>query len=388
MVRNFIRQLTTENLFGSFKLLVITAVFASGVCFRLQYFGQTSKDIYAYTRAISDLRRGINPYRWTVESFSNPDDPSNHGFSYLPGTLYLFSLLSRVSEFSGIHYKYLWKIPVLLCDVGVGLFLIKKTPKAGILVRASMLLCWFFNPYIYFRGGYTFFDPITIFLMLMSLHYLGKNNLLSGIVYGLAVSTKTFPYVIFPVFLLYLLPHSIQQIRGKSALKSLSLGRFLFGGLFVALVISLPFITTLENFSTYLNGAIFVHSTRFVQGRPFLYYISYYYKIELFRIISFKTYTLLASFSGWFPVLVFYFMRWFRDKYVMSVVPFLTFYLFTPVLNRTYLIWFIPLLLLGSYRISRGKHKVIFFVVTTAFYVFYSWYLLQWKDGFHIWHPI
>jgi len=369
------------------EICIIIALFFYGIKIRVQYFDQESKDIVAHTRAIEELKTGINPYLWTVESYSNPNDSTNHGFAYLPGMLYLNTFLLEISEVIGIHFKYLWKVPTLLADIGIGLFLLKKTRDKSLLVKVLALSMWFFNPYAYFRGGYTYFDPVTILLMLLSLHYLQKNNFKSGVLYALSISTKTFPYLIFPVFVIKLLPETIEQIKNKKNICKTELSKFLIAGLSIAVLISIPFMRSVQDFLTYLNGAIFVHSNRFVQGRPFLFYISYFYKIELFQIIPFKVYALLASFSGWAMLTVLYLRKLVKDKYIMSVIPFLGFYVFTPVLNRTYLIWVIPLFVIGTIRLFKNRKLILVFFANIVFYIFYAWYLLQWEDGFHIWRP-
>jgi hypothetical protein len=369
------------------EIAVIGLIFFYGISIRTKYFAQGSKDISAYTKAISMLKAGQNPYSWTIESYSNPDDPTNHGFAYLPTMLYVNTYLLSASQTLNIDFEYLWKVPVLLADIGIGIFLLKKLKEESLLVKAFSLSMWYFNPYAYFRGGYTYFDPITIFLMLISLHYLQKDNLKAGLLYALSISTKTFPYLIFPVFVIKLLPKTIEQIKSKENIIKTELAKFLLAGLGVAILISLPFLRSFEDFMTYLNGSIFIHSGRFVQGRPVLYYISYYGKIEFFRIIPFTTYTLLASFSGWLVLIFLKLKNWVKDRYVMSIIPFLGFYLFTPVFNRTYIIWFIPLFVLGTLKLFENK-RILFYVVNILFYVVTSWYLIQWEDGFHIWHPI
>lgn len=367
----------TFSKLDALKVLVIIPIFFLAINKRVSYFPQVRKDIHAYETAIVDLLEGRNPYVWTLESFSNPDDPGNHGFAYLPAILYLYAPLYLIYLATTIPFEVLWKIPVLLADIGIGLYLIRVFYKKDYLALVVSLLLWFFNPYSYLRSGYAYIDPITIFLMLFALYYLEKDDVKAGALYGLSIAFKTFPYLLFPIFLL----------KSKNKLK------FLGAGLIIALAVSLPFLRSLTDFTTYIKGSLLVHGERFIQGRPFLYYIRYYYKIELFELIPFKVYTLLASFSGWAVVAILYFKKWVTDKYTLAIVPFLTFYLFTPVLNRTYLIWFIPVYIIGSYNffVQRGIGgkwgKALFYLSLLGYYAFYYWYLAQWKDGFHIWHP-
>jgi len=383
------KKLTSKKL----VFLIVFTIFVFAIKDRLKYFDQISKDNYAFERAISDLYRGVNPYKWTIESYSNPDDPGNHGYAYLPGLIYIYAFLFMFHLITPIHFKILWKIPVLLGDIGVGLLLIKlfldKEAKDKYLALILGLLCWFFNPYMYFRGGYTFADPLTVFFMLLSLYYLKKDNVLSGAFFGIAVAIKTFAYLIFPIFVLVLLLESISLLKKPTNIKKFiatPFMQFFLAGALIGIAISIPFFRSVDDFKTYLAGTIGVHSNRFVQGRPFLYYISYFYKIEFFRIISFKTYTFLATFAGWIVLTILYLLKWIKNRYAMAIIPFLSFYLFTPVLNRTYLVWFIPFLILGAYDLFK-KHKWAYYVTLISFWSFYSWYLVQWQDGFHIWHP-
>jgi len=353
------------------KLLPIIIIFLLATQKRLGYFYQKGKDVYAYERAITDLLEGKNPYEWTIESYSNPDDPGNHGYAYLPGVLYLFTPLYIVSFLTKFPVQYLWKLPVLLADLGVGILFIKAFKKKNYFGLLAALLVWFFNPYSYFRSGYTYTEPITIFFMFLSLIYLEKDSVLTGTFYSLSIVFKTFPYILLPVYLL----------------KTKNWRKFIAACLIVGIFVSLPFMRSVDFFADYIKGSILVHSNRFVQGRPLLWYIRYYYSIEFFELISFKTYTLLASFSGWFVVLALYFYFKVRDKYILSLIPFLSFYLFTPVFNRTYVMWFIPVFVLSMHKIFSGKYRFMYFLSLALYFCFFGWYLVQWRDGFHIWHP-
>ena len=362
---------TKENLIKALRIVSAVIIVIFVLFDRAEYINQQSKDISAYERAVQEFVAGVNPYKWTVESFNNPDDPGNHGFAYFPGLLYLYAPLYVTSAQTDIPHYVLWKIPVLLADLAVGYLLFRLFRNKSYWMMIVALVAWFFNPYIYFRTGYTFTDPITILFMLLSLMLLGKKDVLSGTFFALSIAMKTFPYILFPVYLL-----KAKDKRG-----------FLVAGLLVGIFVSLPFLTSWEDFTTYLAGTLGVHSERFVQGRPFLFYISYYLNIELFQVIPFRVYTLLASFSGWVVVAVMYFKNWARDKYVLALIPFLTFYLFTPVFNRSYFMWFMPIFIVALAKIFGNRFRFMYYGVIFLFYVFAGWYLAQWKDGFHIWHP-
>ncbi len=358
------------------KLIPISTIFLIAIWQRTEFFSQTGKDIYAYERAVQDLFRGVNPYKWTLESFSNPDDPGNHGFAYLPGLIYINSVATILHLLSGIPLTTLQKIPILLADVGVGILLIKLLNK-NYLATILGLVAWFFNPYFFIKSNYVYTDPLPIFFLLLATYFLEKDDVLSGTFYATSIALKTFPYILFPIFFL----------------KSKSKFNFLAAGAIIGLFVSIPFLNDLE---TYIRGAVLIHSERFIQGRPFLFYISYFYKVEFFQIVPFKIYTYLASFSGWIVTTLIILIdkkKHFSDKYLLCTVAFLLFYLFTPVLNRTYLIWFLPLFIVATYKITKniGKnvymHAIYNFLIISFYWLFYYEYLKIWKDGFHIWRP-
>lgn len=356
-----------------FKPFVLFLIFFFAIYKRVTLFDQIGKDIFAYEKSVVDLLEGRNPYVWTVESYSNPDDPGNHGYAYLPGLLYFNTIFYVISLLTKLPFQYLWKVPILLADIGVGIVLVKLLRKKSFAACIFGLLVWFFNPYFYMKNNYVFTDPLPVFFMLLSLYFLEEDDVLSGVSYALAVACKNFPVILFPIYLL--------KAKDKVG--------FLVAGLLVGLFVSVPFMRSINDFSTYLQGALFVHGDRFIQGRPFLFYISYFYKVELFQIIPFKVYTYLAMLSGWILVILMYLLKWLRDKFTLSVLPFLTFYLFTPVLNRTHLIWFLPLFIVGLFNFFYvKKYRWVFYVLLCSYWVFYYWYLLQWKDGFHIWRPL
>lgn len=338
---------------------------------RFSLFSQSGKDIDAYKRAVEDFLEGRNPYTWTIESYSNPNDPGNHGFAYLPGILYINMFLFLASAIYKIPLEFLWKLPIFLADAGVAALIIKQLYKKSFWAMLLGLFVWLFNPYIFYKNNYVANDPIPIFFMFLSLIYLEKDSVLSGTFYAFSIALKTFPIILFPILF----------FKSQNKLK------FLTACLIIGLFVSFPFMRSVSDFNTYIKGALLIHTDRFVQGRPFLYYVSYYYKIEFFRIIPFGVYTFLATFSGWLVSTVLIVARKVKNTFTLSTVSFLCFYLFTPVLNRTYLMWFIPVLIFGLFNSFYSKYKFVYYFVLFTYYFFYYWYLSQWKDGFHIWHP-
>lgn len=403
-----------KNIIKSIKVLFLLLIIFVALKNKLLLAYQTGGDYDIHIKAITSFLENENPYYATIESYKNlNNDPGNKGFAYLPGFLYSngglylthlsLQKIFPCNDFNKISYcipfYVLWKIPTLVSDLSIGLLIFYILQKKNSYAAFFGIILWFFNPFFVYKRDFIPLDPVPIFFMFISLYYLKKDSYLSGALYALAVALKTFPLFILPVMIL----------------KSKSKTRFLVASSIVGLVLSFPFLRTMDDFLAYINGALLVHDTRFMQGRPFLFYISYYYDIELFRIVSLKLYTFLAKYSGWIFILLVHFLNeglWIKvrslfvknkrsytkkstllttinEPYILSSASFGLFYMFTPVLNRTYLLWFLPIFIVASFNLFFKKidKPILYYIVLISYWIFYYWYLVQWKDGFHIWHP-
>jgi len=265
-----------KNKFAKYiKITVVAVTFLIAVLLRLEFFSGSGKDVYAYEKSVEDLLTGVNPYKWTVESYSNADDPGNHGYAYLPLLLYLNSFFYIVSKLSGISFTFK--------QTSHGIILVKLLYRKNYWALLGALLFWFWNPYFYMKNNYVYTDPLPVFLSLLALYYLEKDDVLAGVFLALAVAAKPYSLVFLPLFLLK--AHKPLKLMASSAL--------------VGLALSIPFFRSWDDFMTYLNGAVFVHGERFVQGRPFLFFISYYGKVELVQIIPIKFYVYASILSAW-----------------------------------------------------------------------------------------
>ena len=338
----------------------------------------TGGDHGTQIKAVTDLLSGTNPYIWTVRSYANlKNDPGSKGYAYLPGIMYtnsvfyLFQTTLRFNYNTNISLPFLMELPSVVASVFIGLFFIKYFYNKSNWAMLFSTLFWFYNPYIYYKHSDIGYDAVTIAFLLWAFYYLEKDDVVSGVLYSLSVIFKTFPLIMIFIFLF----------------KSKNKVVFIAAGIIMFLVFSIPFFKSIADFATYIQGALLVHGDRFVQGRPYLYYISYYYRIEFFRIIPFKAYSIGAIVSGWLATIFFTTSRLVKDKFKLAVFPFILFYTLTPVLNRTYVTWGIPFFLAGSFAFFEKKNKWAFYVINCAYWLFIYWYIAQWKDGFHIWHP-
>ncbi|HAI63006.1 MAG: hypothetical protein UU64_C0006G0027 [candidate division WWE3 bacterium GW2011_GWF2_41_45] len=352
------------------KITVIAAIFLVACMLRLDFFGGAGKDIYAYERSVEDLLSGTNPYKWTVATYSTPDDPGNHGYAYLPLLLYLNSFFYIISKLSGVSFYILSKIPILLADVGVGILLVKFLYRKNYWALLGALLFWFWNPYFFMKNNYVYTDPLPVFLSLLAFYYLEKDDVLAGAFLALAIAAKPYSLIFLPLFL----------FKAQRPL------RLMLSTVIVGVFLSIPFLGSWNDFMTYLNGAVLVHGDRIVQGRPFLWFISYYGKIELIRIIPVKFYAYASILLGWVFIVIAFLIFKIKEKYLLGAGCLALFYFFTPVLNRTYLLWLMPLFVIALYNIF-SKKQVLYYFSLLFYWGFYYVYLFYWKDGFHIWHP-
>jgi len=382
---------------------------------------QSKGDLDTYKEAIETFISGGNPYTKTVESFASLEsNPGGKGFAYPPFLLFLYAPLHSVhlylqANYENYHFteRFYFDIVGFVADVGTGvlIYVIMRGLKVGRFPALFSLFVWFFNPYIYKSNDYYPNDLIVVFLTTLAVYFSGikKDQVLSGFFIGLASTTKTYPLFLFPIMLYLSTPDTVKINSLNSLVKYIytklkGSKYFLISFALPPILLSLPFMTDLDNFLTYIHGSLLVQSERFVQGRPFLYYISYFYKVEFLRMVPFNVYTTLAVISGLIissilillsnigikrPVFVSVqkYLKKLCNIFSISAIIMTAFYIFTPVLNRTYLIWFIPSLCIASFDLFRHRKVVFGYLTVAAFWLFYYFYLLPWKDGFHIWHP-
>jgi len=356
---------------GKFLLPILLLL---GLYNRLADFGELGKDSQTYVTAITTFFEGGNPYEHTIKSYENKDDIGGHGYAYFPGFLYLFGGLYMLALKLGLDYDILWKGSVLIFDLGTAILLFKELKKIDLTVAYFGVIVWLFNPYLTVSyTNYNLVDPIPIFFIVLALQQLKKDDVLAGLFFTLSVVFKPFGLIFLPLFLL----------------ESRNWRVFVLACGIVFIAISLPFLTGFSSLSTYLQGSLFVHSNRVLQGRPVLFYLSYYLKIELFQVIPLAFYNFMATYFGWFLIVVAYILGKVRNKYFLASLSATNFLLFTPVLNRTYLLWFLPLFIIAFLHLAKrySKKIVLYYIPVAVFWLTCFWYLNQWRDGFHVWHP-
>lgn len=364
MIKRF-TYIISQNL----SLILFTILFIVALIYRLDFLSEIGKDFGTYEEAVDTILSGRNPYEKTLQTFTSKDTGA-HGYAYLPGLLLLYSALYMFTLTLGWSAAFLWKIPVLIADLLIGVLIYKEIKPKTILGALFGASVWYFNSYLVTEGKYTHTEPISIFFLLLSIFYINRDKVISFMSLVLSIIFKTLPVILLP------------YIFFKSSFKDKKL--LLLIAIILGFAFSIPFLKSINDFVYMIKGSLLVHGGREIQGRPFLFYLSYYYGIELFQIIPLRVYSILSVLGGVIISLGFLFLKK-GSFYLVTTIAFLNFYLFTPVFNRTYLLWALPFYIISMFEIFKNKKFAYVFIL--IYWLFFYWYLDQWVDGFHITKP-
>lgn len=367
-----IKNLRTPNKHLIFKATVVL-IFIISIFLRLIIFNQEGGDHKTYKIAVNQFLAGVNPYEYTTLSYQRED--LKHGYAYMPTLLYVQSALAHINVTYELHQptKHLWKIPVLIADIGVGIIIyhILKKKSSSYPIIIAGLLFWFFNPYFFMRYQYTNYETLPVFFLLLSLLFVGKKNFWAGTLFALAVTLKTFPIIFLPILLL----------KSKNPKKA---GLFLLGSLLTGIIVILPFLKSVHDFSLLVNGSLLVHGSRGIQGRPFFSFLTYYLQnlgISFYQSEFSKVYTFVTLTGSAFLPLYLYFKKNVTNIWILVFFSLAIYFLFTPVLNRTHFIWITPFVYLGFLNIFKGNFKKHYLSIT-LYYLFICFYYFLWNKGF------
>lgn len=352
-------------------LLVVFVLWTSFQKYKV--FDESGGDFEAYRNATKDLLSGINPYEYTVKSFTQEYDEwgeeIRHGYAYLPGLMYIQAPLYLLSNATGYPLQRTWRLPLLAVDMAIAGMLIwylyKKDDNLSYLITVAAVFTWSFHPFFAVVGSYTNWEPYAVFFLLAAVLALEKKPDLSAVMFSTAVAFKTFPIILLPLFLM----------KTKNKIRFLMIGALIF------FIISIPFMGTWEDFGQYIQGSLLVHGSRELQGRPLLSYLTLITPLNFYQVGLASLYSALALLTAMIVPSWLLFKEKIKNKYILAMISFGIYYLFTPVLNRTHLIWGIPFLILGLFEATKNK-KWIYFAGLFVFYVFYAWYLSMWFRGF------
>lgn len=353
-----------KKLIPFLKIGLILGIFLVGTYFRYRLLDEAGGDLTIFRRTVTDWISGISPYDNTVASFIDAND-IDHGYAYFPTMLYLYTPLYKLHQSTGIPLQRVWKAPLFLAEIGVAIMILKALYKKDFWACLAGVTMWWLNPFLIARNSYVYTEPYGILFILLAFYFLEKNDYLAGIFYAVSFSFKAFPVVLLPLFLI----------------KSKSWWKFLVGSFAYAFLMSVPFMGNVHRFITYIKGSLLVHGSRDPQGRPILFFIKNYTRLPIYSLSLAVVYKYVSIFLAWGSTIYLIIKKKVVDKYVLSVISFAIFYLFTPVLTRTYMLWFIPVYIIGMHKVFESKNRYLFYVSLALFYIFYAWYLFIWTKG-------
>lgn len=156
---------------------------------------------------------------------------------YLPGYLYILSILALIKSFlqlSSEQFYFLLKLPAIIADITLAYLIYKelrKTFNEKIATVTGLLIL--FNPGFIFNSSiWGQIDSLFTLTLFLSIYYLKNKKLkLASLILGLTFLIKPQAIAIFPIFFVYFL-----KLRNLRKMLELSLPF-----MFILILLSLPF---------------------------------------------------------------------------------------------------------------------------------------------------
>ena len=232
----------------------------SGLLFASHYVTEGFLPFFHYF-----LTTGKNPYDYFYLD-ANVVFPYPAGMFFVVGTFLGLGKLLIDNIFSNIHITLLiFRLPILVADIAIYLSLCKLLPSK----ENKVLLLYFASPILFYINYYHGqLDVIPTAFLITSLYFLSvKRYLVSYVILGLGIATKTHLIIVLPFYAIYLLRHkwNLRKIIAATFLSILTFG-----------ITNIPFLTKSYIFTVFNN---------IEQQRLFLVVFPYHYK-ELSLLIA------------------------------------------------------------------------------------------------------
>lgn len=353
MLKDTVGILGEDNEKRSVRFLSILIISSLVVRYSLMFFNHPW-DITTFHNLFINLANGVNPY--DVFIFRTHQGRSLvHGWSryypyyaYPPGLIYLYTPISDVWAWgqqvppatylypgmwelppagtADLWFLFLYKTPIFLADIGVGLLLYKMAGKKS----ASLYL---FNPLVILVSASWMFDAIPIFFLVLSIFLVQTERpILAGLSLGIGAVFKFFPAFAGPPIALWYLNRRDPSVYKFSLAGALS---------FFMLIIpySSGFLFSLQFMSGRVGGGLTLHSL--------VYWISIntempvlWLQTELSPEIG--SLTLVAGLM----LTYLYIYKNNLNLYSSIAVGMIGFLISTKIINEQYATWVIPALIL------------------------------------------
>jgi hypothetical protein len=271
-------------------------------------------DVNSYQLVAHLLSAGKNVYVETTR------------YNYTPLWMFIIYLINHVSEFLGISFSSLIKLPIIICDVGIGLILFNLAGGTNLEKRFAVTFLYWFSPIAILISSYHGqFDSIWILFALLSLYAWDTKKGLSNIFLSIGIAIKSVPIFFLPAYLVRL-----KSFQNKS--------KFAFIALVPSVIITLPFL--LATPSAVIRNIINYRSEYGIWGmslildtlskvNDLLHKLNYYYKVSnvVILFIAILLITLITSKKGML--------------YALTLIV-LTFFVVSSGFAIQYLLWLLP----------------------------------------------
>lgn len=164
------------------------------------------------------VETNVNPWEYYYNNFLDIN-----AFPYHSMMLYILAPFVFLSKIIGI--ESIFKIPLLVADLGILIFLLKVFPHK----EKNIYLYYFFNPVIiYAIYIHSQLDIIPTALLVWAIYFLiSKRYIISSIILGLALATKFHIVIAIPLILFYLYKTTSSKELVKYLIISISIFLFL-----------------------------------------------------------------------------------------------------------------------------------------------------------------
>lgn len=252
-------------------------------------------------------------------------------WTYFPLCLDMFTLLKWLALHSGVPFRVLGKLPIVMADLTVGYLMYRALRRRGQTERVAVIgmALYLFNPFVLYNGAfYGRFDAIALAFLLLALE--SSRTRWFVLSYALAIAAKTFPLFLAPLLALGRERQPFGRIAAACVL---------------ALLLALPYIAIDPGG---LLHKMFYHLHGTSLGR-----LSWYMLPVDRHWLSRRQVLALARIGMLlYPVLLLVVMH--RPLYVKAAACFALFVALDQTVYEQYLLWALPfLIIVGIQRRSR-----------------------------------
>ncbi len=285
---------------NDFSLLLVFAV-ALRLIF-IPVIPNLSQDFYRFIWDGRMLVQGFNPYLTTPQSYIEAGNlqivahakqlyegmgalNGSHFTNYPPVNQLIFAIAGLFSGNSIIGAAIVFRITIILADVGIIIYGKKLLQKLGLPIHN---IFWYgLNPFIIIEmTGNLHFESVMLFFVVLSLYLLAQGKwILSAVMIALSISTKLLPLLFLPLFMQYFLTRGDRKtthfrssypwkVRFREITKNLP--RLVYFYLIVIGVVILTFLPFLTNeFAENFGASIALWFKKFEFNASVYYIIRY-----------------------------------------------------------------------------------------------------------------